>query len=144
MVVRSDFVLVSVKNHMKMHKNQWVQVMPYSPERSIGAIRRGQTMALEASPFNMCVEVATPNLYAVSQRNCRQAPDTSMTDMGRRSGCSSSNDDVESPALQGQGFQHVWRRCRAQSLCGLTTKLPPSTGYENDDHGTTFWQLVQQ
>src|SRR5207248_1345665 len=49
------------------------------------------------SPFNMCVEVATPNLYAVSQRNCRQAPDTRMTDMGRRSGCSSSNDDVESP-----------------------------------------------
>src|SRR5947209_7287806 len=39
----------------------------------------------------MCVEVATSNLYAVSQRNCRQAPDTSMTDMGRRSGCSSSN-----------------------------------------------------
>jgi hypothetical protein len=38
----------------------------------------------------------------------------------------------------------VWRRCRAQSLCGLTTKLPPSTGYENDDHGSTFWQLVQQ
>src|SRR5437764_1487280 len=49
----------------------------------------------------MCVEVATPNLYAVSQRNCRQAPDTRMTDMGRRSGCSSSNDDVESPALKG-------------------------------------------
>src|SRR5438105_8269154 len=47
----------------------------------------------------MCVEVATPNLYAVSQRNCRQAPDTRMTDMGRRSGCSSSNDDVESPGL---------------------------------------------
>src|SRR5207248_4833914 len=57
--------------------------------------------ALRGSPFNMCVEVATPNLYAVSQRNCRQAPDTRMTDMGRRSGCSSSNDDVESPALLG-------------------------------------------
>src|SRR5437764_7543224 len=56
---------------------------------------------LQGSPFNMCVEVATPNLYAVSQRNCRQAPDTRMTDMGRRSGCSSSNDDVESPGLKG-------------------------------------------
>ena len=45
---------------------------------------------------------------------------------------------------QGQGFQHVRRRCRAKSLCGSTTKLPPSTGYENDGHGSTFWQLVQQ
>jgi hypothetical protein len=43
-----------------------------------------------------------------------------------------------------QGFQHVWRRCRAQSLCGRTTKLPPSTGYEKDGHGATIWQLVQQ
>jgi transposase-like protein len=47
-------------------------------------------------------------------------------------------------ALKGQGFQHVWRRCRAQSLCGRITKLSPSTGYENDGHGATFWQLVQQ
>ena len=44
----------------------------------------------------------------------------------------------------GQGFQHVWRLCHAQSLCGLTTKLPPSTVYENDGHVSTFWQLVQQ
>ena len=43
-----------------------------------------------------------------------------------------------------QGFQHVWRRCHPQSLCGRTTILPPSTGYENDGHGSTFWQLVQQ
>src|SRR5438874_12996903 len=58
----------------------------------------------------MCVEVATPNLYAVSQRNCRQAPDTRMTDMGRRSGCSSSNDDVESPALLGLDSLSLERR----------------------------------
>jgi len=45
---------------------------------------------------------------------------------------------------RGQGFQHVWRRCHPQSLCGRTTILPPSTGYENDGHGSTFWQLVQQ
>jgi hypothetical protein len=43
-----------------------------------------------------------------------------------------------------QGFQHVWRRCRTQSLCARTTTLPQSTGYENDGHGSTFWQLVQQ
>jgi hypothetical protein len=48
------------------------------------------------------------------------------------------------PRLTGQGFQHVWRRCRAQSLCGRTTKLPPRTGYEKDGHGATIWQLVQQ
>src|SRR5437764_10192608 len=70
---------------------------------------------LQGSPFNMCVEVATPNLYAVSQRNCRQAPDTSMTDMGRRSGCSSSNDDVESPAPQRVELGVTLRRCQAIS-----------------------------
>jgi hypothetical protein len=46
--------------------------------------------------------------------------------------------------VEAQGFQHVWRRCHPQSLCGRTTILPPSTGYENDGHGSTFWQLVQQ
>jgi hypothetical protein len=44
----------------------------------------------------------------------------------------------------GQGFQHARRSCHAQSLCGLTTKLPPSTRYENGGHVSTFWQLVQQ
>src|SRR5437667_6469670 len=43
----------------------------------------------------MCVVVATPNLDTVSQRNCRQEPDTRMTVMCRRFSCSSSNIDVE-------------------------------------------------
>ena len=43
-----------------------------------------------------------------------------------------------------QGFQHVWRCWPAQSLYGRITKLPPSAGYEKDDYGSTFWQLVQQ
>ena len=51
--------------------------------------------------FNMCGDVAAPNLYAVAQQNCLQAPDTSMTVMGRRSGSSSSNDDVERAGPQG-------------------------------------------
>src|SRR5215467_12172588 len=45
--------------------------------------------------FDMCRDVATPNLYAVAQQYCLQAPDTRTTVMGRRSGSSSSNDDVE-------------------------------------------------
>src|SRR5438034_11316498 len=48
----------------------------------------------------MCVVVATPNLDTVSQRNCRQEPDTRMTVMCRRFSCSSSNIDVERAALQ--------------------------------------------
>ena len=48
-----------------------------------------------ASPFNICVVVATPNLDTVSQRNCRQEPDTRMTVMCRRFSCSSSKIDVE-------------------------------------------------
>jgi hypothetical protein len=42
---RSDFVLVSENNHMKVHKNQWIGTMSYPPERLSGVTRRGQTMA---------------------------------------------------------------------------------------------------
>jgi hypothetical protein len=45
---RSDFVLVSEKNHMKTLKNQWAWTMTYPPERLAGATGRGQTMAPEA------------------------------------------------------------------------------------------------
>jgi hypothetical protein len=55
---------------------------------------------LNARAFNMCGDVATPNLYAVAQQNCLQAPDTRTTVMGRRSGSSSSNDDVERAGAQ--------------------------------------------
>jgi hypothetical protein len=54
-----------------------------------------QVQGFRDSPFNMCVVVATPNLDTVSQRNCRQEPDTRMTVMCRRFSCSSSNIDVE-------------------------------------------------
>src|SRR5215468_4251142 len=53
----------------------------------------------------MCGDVATPNLYVVAQQNCLQAPDTKTTVMGRRSGSSSSNDDVERADLSGLGKQ---------------------------------------
>jgi hypothetical protein len=46
----------------------------------------------------MCGDVTAPNLCAVAQQNCPQTPDTRMTVMGRRSGGSSSNDDVERAA----------------------------------------------
>src|SRR5262252_977269 len=48
-----------------------------------------------ASPFNMCCEVATSRLYAVGLTNCRKASGANMTVMRRRSGCSSSNSDIE-------------------------------------------------
>ena len=44
---RSDFVLVSEKNHMKVPKNQWVWTMPYPSECLSGATRRGHTTAPE-------------------------------------------------------------------------------------------------
>jgi hypothetical protein len=44
---RSDFVLFSEKNHMKVPKNQWVWIMPYHPERLSGATSRGQITAPE-------------------------------------------------------------------------------------------------
>jgi len=54
-----------------------------------------------ARAFNMCGDFATPNLYAVSQQNCLQALYTRMTVMCRRSGSSSSNDDVERAGANG-------------------------------------------
>jgi SAM-dependent methyltransferase len=42
---RSDFALVSEKNRMKVHKNQWIGTMSYPPERLTGVTSRGQTMA---------------------------------------------------------------------------------------------------
>jgi DNA invertase Pin-like site-specific DNA recombinase len=67
-------------------------------EYELGLMRQRARQAFEASPFNMCVEVAMPNLYAVSQRKCRQASDTKMRVMCRRSSCSSSNIDIERAA----------------------------------------------
>jgi hypothetical protein len=45
---RSDFMLASEKNHMKMHINQWLWIMPYPSECLAGATRRSHTMAPEA------------------------------------------------------------------------------------------------
>ena len=47
-LLRSDFVLFSEKNHMKVLQNQWVWTMPCPSERLARAIRRGHTMAPEA------------------------------------------------------------------------------------------------
>ena len=44
---RSDFALVSEKNYMKVHKNQWFWDRPYSLGHLSGAISRGHTMAPE-------------------------------------------------------------------------------------------------
>jgi hypothetical protein len=44
---RPHFMLVSEKNRMKVHKTQWLQAMPYSPECLSGATSRGRTMAPE-------------------------------------------------------------------------------------------------
>jgi hypothetical protein len=44
---RSDFVLFSEKNRVKVHKNQWVLTMPCPLERLSEATSRGQTMAPE-------------------------------------------------------------------------------------------------
>src|SRR5256885_11318320 len=59
------------------------------------------TLGQSGRAFNMCGDVATPNLYAVAQQNCLQAPDTKTTVMGRRSGSSSSNGDVERAGATG-------------------------------------------
>jgi hypothetical protein len=57
---------------------------------------------MRPSPFNMWVEVATSRLYAVRLRNYRKALETKITVIHRRSGCSSSNSDVERGAHEAQ------------------------------------------
>jgi hypothetical protein len=44
---RSDFVLVSEKNRMKVPKHQWVWAMSYHPERLSGATSRRHITAPE-------------------------------------------------------------------------------------------------
>src|SRR5262245_35354368 len=73
----------------------------------------------------MCGDVATPNLYVVAQQNCLQAPDTKTTVMGRRSGSSSSNDDVERAAPKaGVSACAPLRRDGADRSCaGLSSEV---------------------
>src|SRR4029453_4613934 len=47
-------MLVSEKNRMKVHKTQWLQAVPYSPECLSGATSRGRTMAPEAQMPAQC------------------------------------------------------------------------------------------
>ena len=44
---RSDFILFSEENRMKVHENQWVLTMPCLLEHLAGATSRGQTMTPE-------------------------------------------------------------------------------------------------
>jgi hypothetical protein len=44
----SDFVLVSEKNRMKVHRNQQLWTTPYPLKRLAEATNRGHTMAPEA------------------------------------------------------------------------------------------------
>jgi predicted nucleotidyltransferase len=68
--------------------------------------------ALQDRAFNMYGDVAAPNLYAVAQQNCLQAPATRRTVMGQRSGSSSSNDDVERAGPARLSRTTPWLRCR--------------------------------
>jgi hypothetical protein len=58
---RSDFVLVSEKNHMKVHKNQWLWDGPYSPDHLSGSISRGHTMAPEGQTPSQRPEMGPPH-----------------------------------------------------------------------------------
>src|SRR5215217_3571709 len=60
---RSDFVLVSEKNHVKMHKNQGVRAVPCSPKCLSGATNRGQTMAPEAQTPSQCPDIVRPHRH---------------------------------------------------------------------------------
>jgi hypothetical protein len=57
---RSDYMLVSEKNHMKSHKNQRVLTMPCPPELLAGATHRSQNIAPAAQkpsqePYIACL-----------------------------------------------------------------------------------------
>jgi hypothetical protein len=44
---RSDFMPVSEKNYMKVHRNQWLLARPYAPKHFSRVTHRGQTTAPE-------------------------------------------------------------------------------------------------
>ena len=88
-----------------------------------------------ARAFNMCGDVAAPNLDAVAQQNCLQAPDTRMTVMGRRSGSSASNDDVERAARYGPGLLHACSggsNCRTLQARQARSDFLDRSGYQQD------------
>ena len=64
---RPDFVLVSEKNHVKVHKNQWVFDHAISSKRLAGATRRGQTRAPEGQKLSKC-----PCLTKLPREMCPQ------------------------------------------------------------------------
>ena len=61
---RSDFVLFSEKNHMKVLKNQRVLAMPYPSERLAGATRRGHTMAPEGQTALVIISLTPVRMLA--------------------------------------------------------------------------------
>ena len=95
---------------------------------------------LDARAFNMCGDVATPNLYAVAQQYCHQAPDTRTTVMGRRSGSSSSNDDVE---RAGPRRLRVGRR-RPPGQHGSHQRSLPHSPLACQPHRRQHWQPRQR
>ena len=94
-------VLYPFKRHFRCVQAPYFLVFCWLVMALIRAPGKGTLKGLRPRAFNMCRDVATPNLYAVAQQNCLQAPDTKTTVMGRRSGSSSSNDDVERAGPEG-------------------------------------------
>jgi hypothetical protein len=60
-------MLVSEKNHVKVHKNQWVFDHAISSKRLAGATRRGQTRAPEGQKPSKC-----PRLTKLPRVMCPQ------------------------------------------------------------------------
>jgi hypothetical protein len=54
-------VLVSEKNRMKIHTNQWLWIMPYPSEYLAGATRRSHIMAPEIQQPAQCPDRGRPH-----------------------------------------------------------------------------------
>src|SRR4030095_796476 len=71
---RSDFMLVSEKNHVKTHKNQWVRTMSCSPKCLSGTTNRGHTVPL-TSWEPIVAGSRLPSIHAAPGRAPHDPPD---------------------------------------------------------------------
>ena len=89
--------ITTYSQHVRSSDNSWF-IAIFSDEKRLSAKGQGFQHV-----WRRCHAI-----YAVAQQNCLQVPDTRMTVMDRRSGGSSSNDDVERAAAKGlscSGFE---------------------------------------
>ena len=126
---RSDFVLVSEKNHVKMHKNQCVRTMPCSPEGLSGATNRGHTMAPEAQTPSQWPDMGRPHRHVGLQLLENKALSWGTI---RKSACILAAITIRNSqmdTLQGTAWLRIYRTVGFQVPTLISSRVSPCLRY---------------